>query len=160
MSEEPRKRPRKKGQARAKAVAKLLGSIGRWLMRLCGLGLLLILPMRASAQLVEGIDLRWVLGYLACVAIATAFTNWSDKKKAIANEWRTPESTLHFLELIGGWPASFLVQRIIRHKTSKGSYQSTFWLIVTLHQYLAIDYVQSWRWSIWLYENALILLHS
>ena len=48
-------------------------------------------------------------------------------------QWRTPESTLHLLELLGGWPGGLVAQQVFRHKTRKFSYQLTFWCIVGLH---------------------------
>lgn len=56
-----------------------------------------------------------------------------DKTKAHKNQWRTPESTLHLLELFGGWPGALITQRVIRHKNKKASYQNVFWTIVIIH---------------------------
>ncbi len=51
------------------------------------------------------------------------------------------------LELIGGWPGAFLAQRVFRHKISKRSYQVEFWIIVLLHQFLALDSLFGWRFT-------------
>ena len=40
-----------------------------------------------------------------------------DKSAAKRGAWRTPESTLHTLELLCGWPGAWLAQRLLRHKT-------------------------------------------
>jgi len=48
---------------------------------------------------------------------------------------------LHLLELLGGWPAALLSQRILRHKTSKMSYQIILWLLVSLYQFAAFDVI-------------------
>ena len=56
-----------------------------------------------------------------------------DKRAAVRDQRRTPERTLHTLELLGGWPGALLAQRVIRHKNRKGSYQLVFWAIVALH---------------------------
>lgn len=70
------------------------------------------------------------------------FTYAIDKRKAITNDdWRISESTLHFLELIGGWPGALIAQQQFRHKTKKISFQKTFWLIVLLHFALWFDYL-------------------
>ena len=70
-----------------------------------------------------------------------------DKKKAIDKEWRTQESFLHFMELLGGWPGGLLAQYKIRHKSRKRSYQVIFWIIVCLHLALWLDYLLfSGRW--------------
>jgi uncharacterized membrane protein YsdA (DUF1294 family)/cold shock CspA family protein len=56
-----------------------------------------------------------------------------DKTKAHKNEWRTPEATLHLLELLGGWPGALITQKWIRHKNKKVSFQVVFWIIVMMH---------------------------
>lgn len=65
----------------------------------------------------------------------------SDKNSALLDEWRVPESTLHLFELFGGWIGGFFAQKIWRHKSSKGSYQFVFWVIVTLHLLVWIDLI-------------------
>jgi uncharacterized membrane protein YsdA (DUF1294 family)/cold shock CspA family protein len=62
-----------------------------------------------------------------------------DKTKAKAGTWRIPESSLHLLELLGGWPGSLLGQQAFRHKTQKKSYQLVFWVIVLLNAWFWID---------------------
>lgn len=57
----------------------------------------------------------------------------SDKLHAERGARRTSESTLHLLELLGGWPGALLAQEVIRHKTSKTSYQIIFWLVTAAH---------------------------
>jgi uncharacterized membrane protein YsdA (DUF1294 family) len=71
----------------------------------------------------------------------------NDKRRAREGLWRVPESTLHLLEAIGGWPAAFLVQRRLRHKCAKSSYQFVFWLIVLLYQLTAWDALHRWKYS-------------
>ena len=56
-----------------------------------------------------------------------------DKYRAIKGAGRIPEGTLHLVEALGGWPGAFLAQQTMRHKTSKESYQATFWFIVAAH---------------------------
>ncbi|MBD2355437.1 DUF1294 domain-containing protein [Tolypothrix sp. FACHB-123] len=56
-----------------------------------------------------------------------------DKSRAKQGKWRVPENTLHVCELTGGWLGAFVAQQILRHKTSKVSYQVVFWLIATVH---------------------------
>ncbi len=69
----------------------------------------------------------------AGVSVLTFFIYWQDKSAARSDRWRTPESTLHTLDLLGGWPGGLLAQRAFRHKTNKTSFQVVFWLIVTVH---------------------------
>jgi len=82
-----------------------------------------------------------ICGGLVILQLVTYFQIKSDKQRAREGEWRVPESRLHSLELLGGWPASFVSQRRYRHKVSKKNYQLIFWLIVLLYQLLAVDFL-------------------
>lgn len=53
-----------------------------------------------------------------------------DKSAAKKNAWRTPESTLHFFALIGGWPGALVAQQKLRHKSKKLSFLLVFWVTV------------------------------
>ncbi len=55
----------------------------------------------------------------------------SDKSAAARGKWRTPESQLHLLSLLGGWPAAAIAQQRLRHKTSKAEFRIVFWFTVT-----------------------------
>ncbi|WP_296754448.1 cold shock and DUF1294 domain-containing protein [Thiobacillus sp.] len=72
----------------------------------------------------------WI--YLA--ASFVAFVAYAlDKLAARNGQWRTPESTLHLFSLAGGWPGALLAQRLLRHKSSKQSFQLVFWVTVILN---------------------------
>lgn len=43
---------------------------------------------------------------------------------------RTPETTLHLLDAVGGWPGGLIAQQHSRHKTVKASFQAAFWFSV------------------------------
>ncbi len=109
------------------------------------LTLLLVFPGCALWELSHTVEVRWVLGFWVAVCVATWVLYSRDKRKAVAGEWRIPESTLHLAELAGGWPAAFLAQRKLRHKIAKTRYQVAFWLIVFLHQALAFNYLDNWK---------------
>lgn len=106
---------------------------------------LLILPVLALHQ--QGINLWWVAPYVLVLGVITYARYAADKRRARANDWRVSEVSLHLLELLGGWPGAFLAQRRLRHKCAKGSYQLTFWMIVLLHQFVALDALQNWELS-------------
>ena len=68
------------------------------------------------------------------VASAVTFIAYAfDKAKAKRGVWRTPESTLHLLALIGGWPGAALAQQTLRHKSRKRAFRITFWLTVIIN---------------------------
>jgi len=56
-----------------------------------------------------------------------------DKVAAKDGTWRTPEGTLHWLSLIGGWPGALIAQQTLRHKSKKQSFRSAFWVTVALN---------------------------
>ncbi|MEY5098360.1 MAG: hypothetical protein RJA36_1079 [Pseudomonadota bacterium] len=56
-----------------------------------------------------------------------------DKSAAERGAWRTPESTLHFLALAGGWPGALLAQQFLRHKSTKAEFRSVFWGTVIMN---------------------------
>ena len=70
--------------------------------------------------------------YLVGSGVAFIAYAW-DKSSARNNRWRTPESTLHLFGLLGGWPGALIAQKTLRHKSSKQSFQVTFWGTVALN---------------------------
>ena len=56
-----------------------------------------------------------------------------DKSAARKGTWRISESNLHVLDFLGGWPGGWIAQKILRHKTSKPSFQRVYWVTVALH---------------------------
>jgi uncharacterized membrane protein YsdA (DUF1294 family)/cold shock CspA family protein len=68
------------------------------------------------------------------VASCVAYVSYVvDKAASLKGQWRTPESTLHFCSLVGGWPGAMLAQRMFRHKTQKQSFQVAYWATVGLN---------------------------
>ncbi|MCV6609234.1 MAG: cold shock and DUF1294 domain-containing protein [Amphritea sp.] len=53
-----------------------------------------------------------------------------DKSAARKGGWRTQESTLHLVALIGGWPGALFAQQKLRHKSKKQSFRFVFWVTV------------------------------
>ena len=110
-----------------------------WGRALGWLAALLLLPaVGAGRLLLAGAAPWWLLAY-PLFSLVAFFAYWRDKRSAEQGAWRTPEQTLHLLELLGGWPGAFLAQRLLRHKTRKPSYQLVFWAIVLLHQVIWLD---------------------
>ena len=56
-----------------------------------------------------------------------------DKARATSGRWRVPETTLLLLGLIGGWPGAIVGQLVFRHKTTKESFRSAFWVTVVIN---------------------------
>jgi uncharacterized membrane protein YsdA (DUF1294 family) len=106
---------------------------------------LLAIPSYALSRFTARIDWRVLFGVPFALSVFAFFAYRGDKRSAEAGEWRVPESTLHFMSLIGGWPGAFLAQRAFRHKTAKLSFQFVFWVVVLVHEFAAVDSLLDWR---------------
>jgi uncharacterized membrane protein YsdA (DUF1294 family) len=71
--------------------------------------------------------------FYVAASIAAAIAYRLDKSAASRNAWRTPETTLHVMALIGGWPGALVAQQVFRHKSRKLSFRLVFWATVALN---------------------------
>lgn len=67
------------------------------------------------------------------ISLLTLAAYARDKSAARQMRWRTPESHLHLLALLGGWPGAWLGQRLFRHKTKKTGFRVTFYAMALLN---------------------------
>lgn len=101
------------------------------------------LPMRIPRRLLGGASLLVVVSgaavgalplvlAIACVllSLVSYLAYWLDKEAAQRGARRIPESTLHLIDLLGGWPGALLAQQQFRHKTVKAPFQIAFWCSV------------------------------
>lgn len=111
---------------------------------LAALGLC-VLPSLALARLASVVS-PLVLGgaWAALVGVTFLLLAW-DKFAARRGRRRVPEAGLHLLEAAGGWPATFLAQAWLDHKSAKASYRLVLWGIVLVHQAIALDALLGWR---------------
>lgn len=115
------------------------GSVQHLRLKLMVFALLCALPLFGSLLLgLRAVSWVPMVAY-GGVSVVAFLLYWSDKRKARADTWRTPENVLHAVELAGGWPGALLAQQLFRHKTRKVSFQVVFWFIVLLHQVFWID---------------------
>jgi uncharacterized membrane protein YsdA (DUF1294 family) len=94
-----------------------IGTALLFLTIICGLAARGRLPMAVAVV------------YVAA-SVAAAIAYGMDKSAARSGAWRTPESTLHALAVIGGWPGALVAQRVFGHKTRKVSFRVAFWATV------------------------------
>ena len=101
-----------------------------------GAASLFAIPAFALLYAVVGILWRppalLLLAYLG-VSLITFVAYALDKSASRRGARRTPESTLHLLALPCGWPGFLIAQQVLRHKSSKAEFRSTFWATVTLN---------------------------
>ena len=80
--------------------------------------------------LVRG-DIPAVVPLVYVVLSAVAFVMYRvDKTAAVRRTRRTPESTLHTIALLGGWPGALVARPVFRHKTVKQPFRAVFWCTV------------------------------
>ena len=70
---------------------------------------------------------------LLFISIINVMTYWfysQDKEAAQLNQRRVPENTLHILAFLGGWPAAWLAQQRLRHKTQKQPFRKIYFCTI------------------------------
>ena len=75
----------------------------------------------------------WSVAALAGLNLATLWLYAADKNAARRGQWRIAEKQLHLLSVLGGWPAAWLAQQNMRHKSSKTAFRAVYWATIVLH---------------------------
>lgn len=70
--------------------------------------------------------------YILLINTATFLAYAYDKHAARKRKRRVRERTLHIMALLGGSPGALFAQQALRHKTTKRSFQLTYWGIVVV----------------------------
>jgi uncharacterized membrane protein YsdA (DUF1294 family)/cold shock CspA family protein len=71
-----------------------------------------------------------------------------DKSAAEQGRWRTSESTLHTIALVGGWPGALVARRVFRHKTTKQPFRTVFWFTVIANCAALAWFVSEAPWTL------------
>ena len=74
-----------------------------------------------------------VVGWYFVLGLITYGMYAKDKAAAQSGEWRTPESTLHLLSILGGWVGAMVAQTYLRHKSQKPEFRMTYYLTVVIN---------------------------
>ncbi|MCG7602128.1 DUF1294 domain-containing protein [Halomonas sp. McH1-25] len=85
-----------------------------------------------------------LIGWYCALSLATFLMFGWDKLAARRGTWRTAESTLFSLSLLGGWPGGYLGRLMFRHKTRKSGFGAKLTLVALLNLgllYLTIAYL-------------------
>jgi uncharacterized membrane protein YsdA (DUF1294 family) len=101
--------------------------------------ILCVLPGFALRHLPAWLEWPYLAGLMGLASIVSYLAYRSDKRRAEAGSWRIPESTLHLVDLLGGWPGGLIAQRQYRHKIAKTPFQVVFWLTIVGYQYAAVE---------------------
>jgi uncharacterized membrane protein YsdA (DUF1294 family)/cold shock CspA family protein len=130
-----------KARARPAKPARDGGAIQHLGPKLLLLAALCVLPVTGALQLFWQFGFVWGLVLYPSASLFSFLQYWWDKSSAQAGRWRTPENTLHLVELVGGWPGALVAQQCFRHKTRKPSFQLVVWLIIAAHQLVWLDWL-------------------
>lgn len=95
-------------------------------MQIACVGYLLFLVVLTLAGLLNGL-------VLLLVSLMNALSYWlyaQDKEAAQLGNRRIPENTLHLVAFLGGWPAAWLAQQKLRHKTQKQPFRQIYFCTI------------------------------
>ncbi|HZX80219.1 MAG TPA: cold shock and DUF1294 domain-containing protein [Lysobacter sp.] len=96
-------------------------------------GVAAIFAIAVSVACFAGL-LPWtVVGVYAAASALLYFVYLADKAAAQRGRRRTPESTLHLLALVGGWPGAAFAQQHFEHKRSKRDFVGTYVATIVLN---------------------------
>jgi uncharacterized membrane protein YsdA (DUF1294 family)/cold shock CspA family protein len=72
-----------------------------------------------------------------------------DKSAAMNRRWRTSETTMQMLALLGGWPGALVAQQLFHHKSRKLAFQATFrfFVLINVTAYLAWSTERGRAWA-------------
>jgi uncharacterized membrane protein YsdA (DUF1294 family)/cold shock CspA family protein len=121
-----------RGRASAGSVRYLTRSRGRRSSSEMSRAVVLVVSFFALGAILVVTD-RMPVTFLAAYGVLSGvaiLVYRADKTAAQRGTWRTSESTLHLLALVGGWPGALVAQRYFRHKTRKQPFRTIFWVTV------------------------------
>lgn len=85
-----------------------------------------------------------ILGAYVLLSSAALVMYRADKIAARRGQWRTPESTLHLVAVVGGWPGALVAQQAFRHKTTKQPFRFIFFVTVIVNWVALAWFVSAW----------------
>ncbi|ROS57088.1 DUF1294 domain-containing protein [Frigoribacterium sp. PhB118] len=91
-----------------------------------------VVPSTGPSARIDG-ALPWLVATAVALGLVTAAVYAVDKSAARRGRRRVPERVLLLLGLLGGWPGALAAQQLLRHKTSKRSFQLAFWGTVAVN---------------------------
>lgn len=103
-------------------------------MQLAGMAYFVVLAVLVIVGLLSGLVLL-----LICLMNAASYWFYAqDKEAAQLGGRRVPEQTLHVLAFLGGWPAAWLAQQKLRHKTQKQPFRKVYFCTIALNLLLIL----------------------
>lgn len=72
----------------------------------------------------------WLLGIYVIMGAVSFVLYYKDKLSAQSGGWRTPESTLHLVDALGGWVGATFAHKLLNHKATKPKFRALFYVTV------------------------------
>lgn len=91
---------------------------------------------------------QWFAGFYVLMSAISFSLYGLDKRASTRGGWRTSETRLHLVELLGGWPGALLAQRVFRHKTRKTSFQVMFYVAVAANLVALTWFLYADSWAV------------
>ena len=100
--------------------------------------LTVVLILVVGSAVYASVNTQWsaYLAWIATLSIVTFVWYGYDKGQSKRDGQRVPESILHLLALLGGFPGAWLGRWIFRHKTHKGFFILVLVASTILHLFL------------------------
>jgi len=95
-------------------------------MQILCIGYIITLAILTVTGLLSGM----VLLFVSVINIMTYWFYAQDKEAAQLGSRRVPENTLHIFSFLGGWPAAWLAQQRLRHKTQKQPFRQIYFCTI------------------------------
>jgi uncharacterized membrane protein YsdA (DUF1294 family)/cold shock CspA family protein len=90
----------------------------------------IIYILTLAALTISGLLNGMFLLFISMINLMTYWFYSQDKEAAQLNQRRVPENTLHILAFLGGWPAAWLAQQRLRHKTQKQPFRKIYFCTI------------------------------
>ena len=71
--------------------------------------------------------------YYLALGLMSFFMYYKDKQSAQNGQWRTPEISLHLIDVLGGWVGASFAHRLLDHKATKANFRIMFYLTITVN---------------------------
>ena len=86
-----------------------------------------VVSVALVAMTLPKIQQTLLVSYFTALNLITMLFTWQDKSAAISDKSRISELRFYVLACCGGWPGSYFIQQIRRHKTQKQPFRTIFW---------------------------------
>ena len=86
--------------------------------------------------------LKFVFAWYIIISTISFVVYYLDKVAAENEERRTPEKTLHLIDVLGGWIGASFAHKLLNHKTTKAEFRNIFYLtiIINILGVIILDY--------------------